>query len=161
MEMKAIYPGSFDPVTNGHLDIVERAGKVFTNIIIAVSNRSVKSYTFSLTERVDMVKKSTKNKAFVEVISFEGLLVDLAKKLKCFTVIRGLRAISDFEYEFQMALMNRSLDSKIETMFLMPDEKYTYLSSSLIKEIASMSERIEEFIPKDILNLVSNKLKNK
>ena len=159
MKKKAIYPGSFDPITNGHLDIIERAGAIFSELFVAVSNRSGKDFTFSLDERIDMIKKATRNKRFVNVISFEGLLVDLAVQLKCFTIVRGLRAISDFEYEFQMALMNRSLYPGIETIFLMPDQRYTFLSSKLLKEIASLNGRINEFVPSIIFKEVVEKLK--
>lgn len=161
MKKKAIYPGSFDPITKGHLDIIDRAGDIFPELIIAVSDRANKNFTFSLEERVDMVKAAMGNRGGVEILSFDNLLVDLALSLKSFVIIRGLRAISDFEYEFQLALMNRSLNSNIETLFLMPDEKYTYLSSGLIKEIASLKGDVSDFMPAEIIEKVIEKLQKK
>ena len=158
----AIYPGSFDPITNGHLDLINRAIPLFDKIIVAIADNveKEKGALFTMKQREKMVKESLKNMnsssgrspAFdggkVEVMSFKGLLAVLAKKTKAFAILRGLRAVSDFEYEFQMALMNRKLAPQTETFFLMPSEKYTYLSSSLIKDIARFNGDISEFVPK-------------
>ncbi|MCX5781588.1 MAG: pantetheine-phosphate adenylyltransferase [Elusimicrobia bacterium] len=143
----AVYPGSFDPPTNGHVDIVYRATQLFPKVIVAVTNNSVKDTAFSLNERIKMLKDATRGLQKVEVVSFEGLLVNYLKKRKASVIIRGLRAISDFEYEFQMALMNRKLDANIETVFLMPDEANTYLSSSLVKEVARLGGSVKGFVP--------------
>jgi pantetheine-phosphate adenylyltransferase len=143
----AVYPGSFDPPTNGHIDIVYRATQLFPKVIVAVTDNLVKDTAFSLNERIKMLKDATRGLQKVEIVSFEGLLVNYLKKRKASVIIRGLRAISDFEYEFQMALMNRKLDAKIETVFLMPDEANTYLSSSLVKEVARLGGSVKGFVP--------------
>ncbi|MDR2399436.1 MAG: pantetheine-phosphate adenylyltransferase [Endomicrobium sp.] len=147
-KFSAVYPGSFDPHTNGHLDIIARASRLFPNIIVAVTDNVNKKHTFTLQERVDLLKKSTENLENVEVLSFSGLLADYLEKINSFIVIRGLRALSDFEYEFQMALMNRKLNKKIETIFLTPDQSYTFLSSSMVKEIAMLGGSTRDFVPK-------------
>ena len=152
----AVYPGSFDPVTQGHLDIIRRAGRLFDRVIVAVSDNSNKKHTFSLKERIQMLKGCLRNQPRVDVQRFSGLLVDFVRKKKAAIVIRGLRAISDFEYEFQMALMNRKLSPNVETVFLMPDEKYTYLSSSIAKEVAGLGGDLKKLIPSN----VSKRLKN-
>jgi pantetheine-phosphate adenylyltransferase len=133
----AVYPGSFDPPTNGHRDIISRATHLFPAVIVAVTDNSTKNPSFSVEERLSMLRESTRRLP-VTVESFSGLLVDYLDRKGASVIIRGLRAISDFEYEFQMALMNRRLNRRIETVFLMPDEAYTYLSSSMIKEIARL-----------------------
>ena len=143
----AIYPGSFDPPTNGHLDIISRATQLFPKVIVAITNNSAKKTTFSLSERLRMMKISTSHLLNVRVDSFSGLLVDYVKAQKASVILRGLRALSDFEYEFQMALMNRRLDKKVETVFLMPDEAYTYLSSSVIKEVACLGGSTKGLVP--------------
>ncbi len=150
----AIYPGTFDPVTNGHIDLILRARKIFSNLIVAVACNPSKHAMFSSKERVDMLKKSVKG---VKVEEFEGLVVDYARKRKAKVLIRGLRMISDFEYEFQMALTNRKLAKDIETFFLMPHESYCFLSSKLIKETAYLGADISCFVP----GLVEKALKNK
>lgn len=142
----AVYPGSFDPLTNGHLDIIEKASKIFPTVVVAVANNYSKNNTFSVQERIEMMKESIKIKN-VKIDSFSGLLADYMDKIGSFVVIRGLRALSDFEYEFQMALMNRKLNDKIETIFLMPDHKYTFLSSSMVREIASLGGNFKNFVP--------------
>ena len=147
-KFSAVYPGSFDPPTNGHLDIITRASNLFPEIIVAVTENSNKNHMFSLDKRVELLKKSVLKLKNVKVVSFSGLLANYLKKINSFILIRGLRALSDFEYEFQMALMNRKLNKKIETVFLMPDQDYTFLSSSMVKEIAALGGRIEEFVPK-------------
>ncbi|MDR1695156.1 MAG: pantetheine-phosphate adenylyltransferase [Endomicrobium sp.] len=146
-KVSAVYPGSFDPPTNGHLDIITRASRLFPEIIVAVTENSVKNHMFSLEKRVELLKKSVSDIKNVKVISFSGLLADYLEKIDSFILIRGLRALSDFEYEFQMALMNRKLNKNIETVFLMPDQDYTFLSSSMVKEIAALGGKIEELVP--------------
>jgi pantetheine-phosphate adenylyltransferase len=153
----AIYPGSFDPVTNGHVDVIERAAKLFHKVIVAVIRNPEKRAQFSLTERVGMLKESLPNHKNVLVDSFDGLLVDYARKKKAMTIIRGLRAVSDFDYEFQMALTNRKMAPKIETLFFMTDYKYSYLSSSFVKQIARLGGDISSLVPK----AVREKLKNR
>ena len=150
----AIYPGSFDPLTNGHLDILLRALKIFDQIIIAVTEVGTKNSLFSIEERVQMLERATRRFPGVKAESFRGLLIDYARRKKAMAIIRGLRAISDFEYEFQMALMNRHLSSPktkngshLETVFLMPDEKFTYLSSTLVKEVAKLGGDVRNFVP--------------
>ena len=145
-EIIAVYPGSFDPLTNGHLDIIEKASKIFPTVVVAVAHNYSKQNAFSVGERLDMLKETIKIKN-VKIDSFSGLLVDYMDKIGGFVVIRGLRALSDFEYEFQMALMNRKLNEKIETIFLMPDHKYTFLSSSMVREIASLGGNFKNFVP--------------
>ena len=141
-----VYPGTFDPVTNGHTDIIVRSLRVFDKVIIAVAPNPTKRPLFDLAERVKMVKLVTKGLPHVEVVAFEGLLVEYVRKRKAHAVIRGLRAISDFEYEFQMALMNRKLNKTVETVFLMPSEEYSYLTSTIIKEVASFGGRLTDFL---------------
>ena len=144
----AIYPGSFDPITNGHLDIIIRASKLYEKLYIAVSNdSSIKSKSFSLDKRIKLVKMSVESMPNIEVIDFDCLVVDLCKKLNCNVIIRGLRALSDYDFEFKMALMNRSLNENIVTLFMMPHERYTHISSSLIREVASHGGNISEYVP--------------
>jgi len=146
-KLVAVYPGSFDPPTNGHLDILTRATKLFPKVIVAITDNSAKNPTFTLEERVQMLKETTKNVTNIEVDSFSTLLVNYLEQKNASIIIRGLRAISDFEYEFQMALMNRSLNRKIETVFLMPDERYTYLSSRVVKEVARLGGNVDNLVP--------------
>ena len=143
----ALYPGSFDPITNGHLDIIERAVHLFDKVIVAVT-RNVEKETplFSEKERIDMITKSIASLKNVEVDSFEGLMVDHAVKHGAVAAIRGLRALSDFEFEFKMALMNRSLNEDISTLFLMPHAKYTHVSSSMVREVASLGGSVSEYV---------------
>lgn len=155
---RAIYPGSFDPVTNGHLDIIERALKLFDEVIVAVAINSQKSPCFSADERVDFIHQATvERKLAVRVERLDGLLVDAAQKSGAIAIVRGLRAVSDFEFEFQMALMNRKLVGNVETIFLMPKEDYTYLSSSMIKEIARLGGNVEKFVPACVLKALSER----
>jgi pantetheine-phosphate adenylyltransferase len=142
-----LYAGTFDPVTNGHLDILSRSLAVFDRVIVAVASSTPKTTLFDLGERVEMVRTATAGLAGVEVEPFDGLLVAFAKKRGAAAIIRGLRVVSDFEYEFQMALMNRRLDRDIETVFLMPSEEYTYLNSTLIKAVASTGGDVSQFVP--------------
>jgi pantetheine-phosphate adenylyltransferase len=141
-----VYPGTFDPVTHGHTDIIARSLRVFDKVIVAVAPNPAKRPLFDLAERVRMVKLVTRGFPHVEVVVFEGLLVDYVQRRKAHAVIRGLRAISDFEYEFQMALVNRKLNKSVETVFLMPSEEYSYLTSTLIKEVASFGGRLTDFL---------------
>jgi pantetheine-phosphate adenylyltransferase len=146
-ELSAVYPGSFDPPTNGHLDIITRSSRLFCEIIVAVTDNVNKKHIFSLQRRIDLLQKSTKRLNNVRVVSFSGLLANYLDDIKSFIVIRGLRAISDFEYEFQMALMNRKLNKKVETVFLIPGQSYTFLSSSMVKEIARLGGNTASFVP--------------
>jgi pantetheine-phosphate adenylyltransferase len=141
-----VYPGTFDPVTHGHTDIIVRSLRVFDKVIVAVAPNPTKRPLFDLAERVEMVKLVTKGLPHVEVVTFKGLLVEYVQKRKAHAVIRGLRAISDFEYEFQMALVNRKLNKSVETVFLMPSEEYSYLTSTLIKEVARFGGRLTDFL---------------
>lgn len=142
-----IYPGSFDPLTNGHLDVIQRATKLFDRVIVAVAQNESKSPLFTLGERVDLVAGCVKHLPNVEADMFNGLLVDYVEKRSAEAIIRGLRAVSDFEFEFQLALMNRKLNERIETIFMMPKDTYTFLSSRLVKEIARLGGDVGEFVP--------------
>ena len=155
---KAVYPGSFDPVTNGHLDVIERAAKVFDHLTVAVVRNLGKSPLFSVEERMDLLRSSTAHLSNVSVDRFEGMLVDYLHSVGAKVVIKGLRAISDFEYEFQMALMNRKLDSEIETLFMMTHNRYSYLSSSLVKEVARLGGEIDDLVPEVVLPAIRAKL---
>ena len=160
----AIYPGSFDPLTNGHIDIIKRASMLFDKLIIAVASNSTKNSLFTIDNRVQIINESLWDNDSVRVDSFEGLLSDYARKNNIFTIIRGLRTLSDFEYEFQMAIMNRSLNSSIETIFLMTDEKYSHISSSFIKEIYKLNGDVSRFVPSPViyqLNKIKNEKNNK
>jgi len=143
----AIYPGSFDPVTNGHLDLIERGEKMFDRLIVAVLQNTDKQPLFSVPERVDMLREVTKNWPAVEVEVFEGLLVDYARRRGAGVILRGIRAVSDYEYELQMALMNRMLEPRLETMFMLPGETYSYLSSKLVREIAQHGRPLNGLVP--------------
>jgi pantetheine-phosphate adenylyltransferase len=144
---RAVYPGSFDPLTNGHLDLIERSLRIFDELIVAVVTNPAKTALFSDAERVEMIHEATRDLQRIEITVFEGLLVDFAKRVGAGAIVRGLRAVSDFEYEFQMALMNRKLREEIETVFLMPHEAYTYISSRLIKEVASFGTSVAGMVP--------------
>jgi pantetheine-phosphate adenylyltransferase len=146
----AIYPGSFDPITNGHLDVIERAAGLFGHLIIAVANNSEKRPLFSTDERVRLITESVAGLPNVEVTSFRGLLVDFAHSRGAMVVVRGLRAVTDFEYEFQMALMNRTLRDDVETVFLAAREEYTYLSSRIIKEVARLGGDVTRMVPPSV-----------
>ena len=147
----AIYPGSYDPITNGHLDIIERSSKLFDKIIVAVARNAEKgSALFSEFERIPLINTSISHLKNVEVDSFEGLLVSYAAEKNANAIIRGLRALSDFEFEFKMALMNRSLKEEISTVFMMPHEKYTHISSSLVKEVASLGGDVSAYVPEHV-----------
>ena len=156
-EKIAIYPGSFDPITNGHLSIIRRALEIFDKLIVAILINPRKKPLFSVEERIYMIKEATKDLKNIEVDTFEGLLVDYAVKKGAKAIIRGLRATSDFEYEFQMALMNRKLNSSIQSIFLMTDYKWLYVSSSIVKEVASFGGDVSGLVPE----IVCKKLKEK
>ena len=147
MSTLAVYPGSFDPLTNGHVDIIERGARLFDRIIVAILVNAEKAPLFTMAERVDITRKVFKDHRNVEVDTFEGLLVDYVAKRQANVIVRGLRAVSDFEYEFQMALMNRELASRIETVFMMPAVQYSYISSRLIKEVFALGGRVHGLVP--------------
>ncbi len=155
MSKTAIYPGTFDPITNGHIDIIERGLAIFDRLIIAVALNPKKAPLFNIEERIEMIEESLGRHPKVSVETFSGLLVEEAERRKARVILRGLRAVSDFEYEFQMALMNRNLNKKIETVFMMTGEAYSYLSSSVVKEIASLGGTVDGLVP----NIVSARLK--
>jgi pantetheine-phosphate adenylyltransferase len=155
--VKAIYPGSFDPLTNGHLDLIERGSKIFDELVIAILRNSEKSPLFSVEERMEMLKDTTSHLENVSVDTFEGLLVDYVAKQNARAVLRGIRAISDYEYELQMALMNRNLSPNIETVFMMPADTYSYLSSRLVKEVFQLGGSVRGLVPE----LVEERLREK
>ena len=155
---KAICPGSFDPVTNGHLDIIDRASKAFDYLIVVVLENPRKKAMFSMEERVRMLRSTVSDFGNVEVDSYEGLLVDYAKKQDASIIIKGLRAISDFEFEFQMALVNRKLNCDVETMFMMTNNKYSYVSSSIVKEVASYGGDIRALVPSKVHQMICDKI---
>jgi pantetheine-phosphate adenylyltransferase len=157
----AVYPGTFDPITYGHIDLIKRAQEIFPELIVAVAHNPHKKPLFSLEERVAMLKKATAGLKGIEISSFDGLVVDFARKRKSKVLIRGLRMISDFEYEFQMALTNRKLSADIETIFLMPQESYSYLSSKLLKEAASLGADLSSFVPDFVEKALKQKLRKK
>lgn len=159
MRSHAVYPGSFDPVTYGHLDLIERALRVFDKVTVAIAKNVGKDPLFTTEERLEMMRQATRALKRVEVEAFDGLVVDYVQKKKAALVIRGLRMISDFEYEFQMALTNRKLNSHIETLFLMPSESYAYLSSRLIKEAAGLGAKISDFVPPFVEKRLKAKLR--
>lgn len=154
---RAIYPGSFDPITNGHLDVLQRAAGIFDNLIIAVARDNAKQSLFSVDERVELIRNAAAEIPGIEVMPFEGLLVNFARKHKACALVRGLRAVSDFEFEFQLALMNRKLEPNLETLFLMPREEYTYISSRLVKEICRLGGHIEQFVPPNVVSALRTK----
>lgn len=157
MKNKAVYPGSFDPITNGHVDIIRRGFKIFDKIVVAVLKNPTKQPLFPTKERITMIKEIFSTQENIEVKSFHGLLVDFVKENNAKVVIRGLRAISDFEYEFQMTLMNRKLDPEIETFFLMPNVNYTFLSSKLVKEVSMLGGCLKELVPEEVENNLKEK----
>jgi pantetheine-phosphate adenylyltransferase len=155
----AIYPGSFDPLTNGHLDIVQRAAKLFDRVVVAVAKSESKSPLFTLKERMTLVAKAIGHLPSVEADAFDGLLVEYVERRGAQTVIRGLRAVSDFEFEFQLALMNRKLNERIETIFMMPKDTYTFLSSGIVKEIARLGGDVSAFVPQHVRTALARKFK--
>ena len=157
MKNIAIYPGTFDPLTYGHLDLIRRASRIFDTVIVSVAKNSQKTPLFTEDERIDMLKEATKGFKGIRIDSFDGLVIDYARKNKIHVIIRGLRMISDFEFELQMALTNRRLAEDIETVFLMPSEHVSFVSSSILKEVASVNADISSFVPK----IVEQKLKQR
>ena len=146
----AVYPGSFDPITNGHLDIIRRAAQLFDRVIVAVAQNGEKSPLFSVKERVALAREAVKELRNVSVDEFGGLLVGYARKKRAAVIVRGLRAVSDFEFEFQLSLMNRKLDARIETIFLMTKDEYTFISSRLVKEICQLGGDVSDFVPRGV-----------
>jgi pantetheine-phosphate adenylyltransferase len=155
-----VYPGTFDPVTYGHIDLIKRASKIFDKVIVAVAHNKSKGVLFSVPERVSLLRGAVKELKNVEIDNFEGLVVDYVKRSGSRVMIRGLRMLSDFEYEFQMALTNRKLAENIETIFMMPHEDYSYISSKLIKEAASLGANVSNFLPRNVDVALRKKLKN-
>ncbi len=160
-ERIAIYPGSFDPITNGHLDVIQRAARLFDRVIVAVANNAAKNALFTAKERVEFLEKACADIENVEIDYFQGLLYEEVKKRNAVAIIRGLRAVSDFEWEFQMALMNRELDSECETLFLMPSPKFSFVSSTMIKEIASLDGKVKAFVPDFVASELRRRLVSK
>ncbi len=152
-----LYPGSFDPVTNGHIDVARRASSIFDRVVIAVAANAEKSPLFSTEERMELLRSACRDIENIEISRFDGLLVNALEKFDASAVIRGLRAVSDFEYEFQMALMNRGLNEKCETLFMMPSPEYSYVSSRLIKEIAKCGGDVSSFVPPVVAEAMSRK----
>ncbi len=157
----AVYPGSFDPVTNGHLDIITRTSRIVDRVIVAILCNSEKQPLFTIDERIAMLKAATDDLDNVEVASFSGLLVDFMKEVNANVIIKGLRSVTDFEYEFQMALLNKSLNSQVETMFMMTNRNYSYVSSSVVKEVAKFGGNLEGLLPAPIIDTVQNKFKKR
>jgi pantetheine-phosphate adenylyltransferase len=155
--VKAIYPGSFDPLTNGHLDLIARAAKIFDHLVVAILRNSSKNPLFSVEERVAMLSEGTAEFNNVSVSTFDGLLVDFAREQRAHAVVRGIRAISDYEYEFQMALMNRRLSPDVETIFLMPDAKYSFVSSRLVKEVFRLGGSVDGLVPRFVVERMKDK----
>jgi len=153
----AIYPGSFDPPTNGHLDLIERGSKIFEELVVAILRNSEKSPMFSVAERADMLRELTGDLSNVRIDTFDGLMVEYAKSIDAMCVLRGIRAISDYEYELQMALLNRKLEPTLETVFMMPADKYSYVSSRLVREVAQLGGPVKGLVPE----LVEQKLREK
>ncbi len=157
MGVKAVYPGSFDPVTNGHLDLVRRASQLFDEVVVALLRNPAKGEAFPVPERLEMLRAATAGMARVSVDAFDGLLVDYLRHVGARVIVRGLRAVSDFEYEFQMALMNRRLAPDVETVYLMPAETYTYLSSRLVREVASLGGSVEGLVPEEVAQALARR----
>ena len=157
MNTIAMYPGSFDPITNGHVDVIERAATMFDTVIVVVAVNSIKIPLFTDDERVKMARECLRHLKNVRVESHKGLTVDFARANKCTAIIRGVRAISDFEHEFQIALMNRKLESSVSTIFLMPHEKYTFLNSSIVRELAHYGQSLTEFVPENVEDALKQK----
>ncbi len=158
MIRKAVYPGTFDPMTNGHLDIIRRASHLFNEIIVAVAPSHSKKPFFSLDERIALIEKALENLDNVTVVGFDCLLIDFVRKQKANIILRGLRAVSDFEYEFQLAGMNRKLSKDVETIFLTPSEEFMFISSTLVREIASLNGDVSQFVPHHVLEALQKKV---
>jgi pantetheine-phosphate adenylyltransferase len=161
MDTRAVYPGSFDPVTNGHIDLIERGAALFDTVIIAILSNTEKSPLFTVEERAQMLNEAVEELENVSVTSFEGLLVDFVEQVNASVIVRGIRAVSDYEYELQMALMNRRLSNKVETVFMLPAESYSFLSSKLVKEIAQHGGAIQGFVPHEVEKRLYDKFKSR
>ena len=159
MAIRAVYPGTFDPVTNGHIDLIQRSAALFDEVIVGILKNTEKIPLFTVEERISMLEEAIKNLKNVSVTSFAGLLVDFAEKVEASVIIRGIRAISDYEYELQMALLNRRLSNKIETVFMLPAESYSFLSSKLVKEIAELGGSINGLVPAEVEKRLCSKLR--
>ncbi|MGA2139682.1 MAG: pantetheine-phosphate adenylyltransferase [Verrucomicrobiia bacterium] len=157
MSKIAVYPGGFDPITNGHLDIVRRASQMFDRVVVAVASSVDKHPLFDIDERIDMVQKAVAGLRNVQVDRIDGLLVNYVRRKRAAVIVRGLRAVSDFEFEFQLALMNRKLDSRIETIFLMTKDEYTFISSRLVKEISQLGGDVSGFVPRGVKRTLAHK----
>ena len=153
-----VYPGSFDPLTNGHLDVIQRAAKLFDRVIVAIAQNESKNPLFTLLERRELVAKAVEHLPNVEADTFTGLLVDYVEQRSAHAILRGLRAVSDFEFEFQLALMNRKLNERVETIFMMPKDTYTFLSSRIVKEIARLGGDVRAFVPAHVQGALKTKL---
>ncbi len=156
--VRAIYPGTFDPLTNGHLDLIARGAKIFSHLVVAILNNSEKQPLFSVQERVEMITETTREFDNVSVSTFDGLLVEFARQQQAQALLRGIRAISDYEYEFQMALMNRRLAPQLETVFMMPAEKYSYVSSRLIREVFRLGGSVEGLVPPTVVERLRSRI---
>ena len=156
--VRAIYPGTFDPLTNGHLDLIARGAKIFSHLVVAILNNSEKQPLFSVQERVEMITETTREFDNVSVSTFDGLLVEFARQQQAQALLRGIRAISDYEYEFQMALMNRRLAPQLETVFMMPAEKYSYVSSRLIREVFRLGGSVEGLVPPTVVERMRSRI---
>ena len=161
MTIRAVYPGSFDPVTNGHIDLIQRSAALFDSVVVAILKNTDKIALFSLDERVEMLEEATKDLSNVSITVFGGLLVDFAERIEASVIVRGIRAVSDYEYELQMALMNRRLSNKVETVFMLPAESYSFLSSKLVKEIAQHGRSIRGFAPDHVEKRLNRKFRIK
>ena len=159
MSVKALYPGTFDPPTNGHVDLIQRGSKLFEHLTVAILNNPVKNPLFTVDERVEMIKESTRQLGNVSVATFDGLMVDFARQQQATAVLRGIRAISDYEYEFQMALMNRRLAPEVETVFLQPAGRYSFVSSRMVKEVFSFGGSVEGLVPPNVLKRLRGRIK--
>jgi pantetheine-phosphate adenylyltransferase len=153
-----VYPGTFDPITNGHIDLVERASKLFGKVVIGIASNRQKSPLFSIEERIELAVECLKHIPNVEIYGFDSLLVDFVEQCNADAIMRGLRAVSDFEYEFQMANMNRALSPEIESIFLTPSEKFSYISSSLVREISSLKGDVSQFVPANVAEALADRL---
>ena len=157
---RAVYPGTFDPVTYGHLDVIKRGSKIFDELVVAVGHNPLKDPLFTINERMDMISKNTKNISNIKVDCFKGMLIDYMKEMQTNVILRGIRTVSDFEYEFQRALTNRVLKVDIETVFIMTSQEYSFLNTSLIKEAVSLGGDISKFVPSDVERLLQQKFAN-
>ncbi len=161
METRAVYPGSFDPVTNGHIDLIQRSAALFDKVIVAILRNTDKTPLFTVEERIKMLEEATHDLDNVSVTSFAGLLVDFVEKIGASVIMRGIRAVSDYEYELQMALMNRRLSNKVETVFMLPAESYSFLSSKLVKEIAELGGSVHGLVPAEVEKRLCDKFRTK